>query len=609
MRTSWVTTTAVGGVIAVLTLFLGLQYIWLQRASEAERERMHRHVETDTKNFADDFNRELQAAFFNFQIDSGEWERGDWTEFNERYDFWRSRTQYPELIRGFAYLGKGRDKAWLYDPETRRFAPGEIRSELIAIAGAVDDDQTFEPFYEEQDVLVMPVHETPKRIQEIHLRRIGPGTPPVVKMPERKGLLLILLDREVITGRILPDLAARHFPEGNFRVAVSNKAQSAVYAPAGALSGSDATAGLLGITGDNYVIFSRDRGPWPEFRTEKRRGIVVNESIESKTFTHTETGPEGTKSGTYTIQLERGPSEMKTRTSVFASSEPGGDPWTLSVQHVAGSIDAFARKEFNKSFAIGLGLYILLVGAIVAIVFSALRSKRFAQRQIDFVSSVSHEFRTPLAVIYSAGENLADGVTNDPERVARYGSLIKGEGRKLSAMVEQILQFAGARSGRKKYNFAPVDVAAVINAALLECTPILEEKGFAVETSIDKNLAPVTADADALATAVQNLISNAIKYSNGTRWIKVSASNGNGTIKLSVEDKGIGINAGDLRHVFEPFYRAKNVVDAQIHGNGIGLALVREIAEAHGGGVHVKSETGEGSQFTIELPVPSVQNG
>ncbi|MBL8183219.1 MAG: HAMP domain-containing histidine kinase, partial [Blastocatellia bacterium] len=133
-----------------------------------------------------------------------------------------------------------------------------------------------------------------------------------------------------------------------------------------------------------------------------------------------------------------------------------------------------------------LGIYVLLVGAILAIVISAMRSRAYAQRQIDFVSSVSHEFRTPLAVIYSAGENLADGVAKDSSQVSRYGDLIKGEGKKLSGMVEQILEFAGARSGRKKYNFGETDMAEVVRSALAECRPQIDKAGFEIETDISK---------------------------------------------------------------------------------------------------------------------------
>jgi signal transduction histidine kinase len=112
----------------------------------------------------------------------------------------------------------------------------------------------------------------------------------------------------------------------------------------------------------------------------------------------------------------------------------------------------------------------------------------------------------------------------------------------------------------------------------------------------------ISADKTALSSAIQNLIANSVKYSNGSKWLRVSAINGGGSVKISVEDKGIGISSDELRRIFEPFYRAKEVVDAQISGNGLGLNLVKKVVEAHGGNVSAISKPGKGSTFTIELP-------
>jgi signal transduction histidine kinase len=275
------------------------------------------------------------------------------------------------------------------------------------------------------------------------------------------------------------------------------------------------------------------------------------------------------------------------------------------VQHSAGSIDDAAAAALKKDLAVGFGLLLLLAGSIAAIIISALRAKGFAQRQIDFVSSVSHEFRTPLAVIYSAGENLADGVTRDDGQISRYGELIKSEGKKLSSMVEQILDFAGARSGRRHYRFCQTSVAEVLGDAVQQCRPLIDDKNFELDVDVPEKLPAITADPSALSQAIQNLIANAIKYSNGSSWVRISAANGSGSIKIAVEDRGIGISRTDLKQVFDPFYRSKAAVDAQIHGNGFGLSLVRQIVEAHKGKVTVETEIGRGSRFTIELPVMS----
>ena len=169
-------------------------------------------------------------------------------------------------------------------------------------------------------------------------------------------------------------------------------------------------------------------------------------------------------------------------------------------------------------------------------------------------------------------------------------------------MVEQILDFAGANSGRKKYDLREIDVAEIIKNALAECEPLLLEKGFEVETEIAENLSIIVADKNALTQAVQNLIANSIKYSNSERFIKISADNGNGKVRITIEDKGIGIAKKDLKHIFESFFRAKSVVDEQIHGNDLGLSLVKETIEAHGGKIEAQSGIGKGSRFIIELP-------
>ncbi len=170
-------------------------------------------------------------------------------------------------------------------------------------------------------------------------------------------------------------------------------------------------------------------------------------------------------------------------------------------------------------------------------------------------------------------------------------------------MVEQILEFAGANSGRRKFTFGEASISEVVENALDECRPLIEEKNVEVETNIQENLPLVKVDKAALSQAIQNLVANSIKYSNENAWLRVSAENGGGKVKISVEDHGIGIAKNELRSIFEPFYRANEVVDAQIHGNGLGLSLVKQIAEAHNGSVFVSSEIGKGSKFTIELPL------
>jgi len=594
MKRSWTTWAFVGGIVLLLTVFLGFQYNWLVQAGDAEREKMQKRVEADTKMFADDFNREIQAAYFNFQTDPKSWASSDWTEFNERYDYWRSKTEYPELIGDFIYFDAAHKATLRYNPETRVFDSIAVSPELEVLRTRVETEPNHKPILRDELALVMPVHASGPVMERIRISESEVKSGPKIKMPERIGHLVIKLNRDVVVGKLLPALNAKYFPDGSYKLNVTDKAGAPQFQTADGVTTADASGDLLALSPDNFMFFA-NRELMPKVRERK---AVISQHVESHTFTKEQT--DSNSSSVFTIELKNDGAQK--RQSVIAGTAYTDDGWKLDVQHQAGSVAAFVNGEQYKRMLFGIGVYLLVVGAVLAIVISALRSQRYAQRQIDFVSSVSHEFRTPLAVIYSAGENLADGVTQDREQTTRYGQLIKAEGKKLSTMVEQILEFAGARSGRRSYKFAETSPANIVENALAECEPMLEENGFAVERSVAETLPSINADADALTAALQNLIQNSVKYSNGTRWLRVSASNGNGKVRFVVEDRGIGISPNEIGKVFEPFFRAKDVVDAQIHGNGLGLSLVKETAEAHGGKVTAMSEVGKGSRFTIELP-------
>jgi two-component system phosphate regulon sensor histidine kinase PhoR len=226
---------------------------------------------------------------------------------------------------------------------------------------------------------------------------------------------------------------------------------------------------------------------------------------------------------------------------------------------------------------------------------------------MEFVAGVSHELRTPLAVIRAAAENLADDVVHDAERTRQYGELINREGRRLSNMVERVLLFAKMRSGNVHFQRRPVDLLAAIEDAVAANNAWAEEGEIKVVKELPEALPRVYGDPTALASVLQNLLSNALKYSRRGGQVMVQAravkSGDDDAVQIAIHDQGAGIPGHEIPHLFEPFYRGKRARAAQIQGSGLGLSLVKQVVEGHGGSVEVVSTPGAGSTFLVQLPV------
>jgi signal transduction histidine kinase len=243
-----------------------------------------------------------------------------------------------------------------------------------------------------------------------------------------------------------------------------------------------------------------------------------------------------------------------------------------------------------------------------------LSALKLAKLQMDFVASVSHELRTPLAVISAAAQNIADGVVDEKDQLAKYGGVIRSHTRQLNELVNQILSFASTKAGRAHYFLRPLQVSRLIDTVLHNTREVVKEAGFVVEALVEPDLPEIVGDLSALSQCLQNLIGNAVKYGGNHPRISLRAflykadDPAFEEIRVSVEDHGIGIDSSDLPHIFEPFYRSPVVAAAQIHGTGLGLPLAKSIAEAMGGKLSVVSKLGVGSVFTLHLPITAKGN-
>lgn len=278
--------------------------------------------------------------------------------------------------------------------------------------------------------------------------------------------------------------------------------------------------------------------------------------------------------------------------------------WVLEVAHKGIPMEAAFERTRRRNLLLSLGVELLVIGAIVFLVVGSRRMQRLADQKMRFVAGVSHELRTPVSAIAMLSRNQADGLVSG-EKVKQYGELIHQQSRRLNEMVEQTLAYAGIHSGMRKPERNAIDLARLIQEAVTSRQEELSRRGFDVEIALPSDLPPVGGDGALLRTAFDNLLDNALKHAEGGRWIRVSARyvEEKKEVRLSVEDRGPGIDPMDQAAIFEPFSRGRAAVEAQIPGSGLGLSLVRSAAEAHRGSVTLVSEPGRGSTFTMHLPV------
>lgn len=587
------------GLLLLLLVLLGwLQYRWVGQVSESHRERLQDRLQTEALSFGEDFDRELARLYLHFQMDAGTLEDKAWEQFAQRYTYWLTTAPYPQLVKE-VFLVEADEAGGLrlsrFNQMTARFEPSVWPLELAdwqerftqhfqqarSDAGSLVRSQ---PELVAQDIpaVIIPVSDLAMLQKRVK--------------PERNSVsayTIVRIDRDYLRQQFIPMLARRHFSDGdelNYNLAIISRQephevvyQSDPQFTREQFANGDATVNVFGVQLNSVLNLSMDGAS----RIENIPGGQGRLPLTS-----------------LSINVLR--SADKTNASTNASGNDNGQ-WTLIIKHRAGSLDAAVARLRTQNLLISFGILLLLCVSAAMIMISAQRAQRLASQQIEFVAGVSHELRTPLTVIFSASENLADGLVEETHQVRRYGAVIRSESRRLTEMVEQVMEFAGIKSGQKAYQPRPIKVGKLIDAALVDYETLIAEQGFQIEKQVERDLPLLMADESSLKRAIQNLLNNAMKYSGERRTIKISAAakataRGAQEVWITVADEGLGIKQSELSHIFEPFYRGREIMAAQIRGNGMGLSLLKHIVKAHGGRVMVESRLGTGSSFKLIFP-------
>jgi signal transduction histidine kinase len=612
------------GVLAALLLMLAsLQWRWLGQISADERDRMQASLRSQVGQFTQEFDRELTRAYFWLQADRGP--NVTAADSVGHFQRWFSTAPQPELVRAIHVVSvphgqaeRGTVEVSSYDRQREVLVPqAGVPAELAAIVarlaarpaptdgrrgdGRFGDGRSGGPSSGPGGAFVPPLDpEGPALvIPRPPVPIVNAGGAIVFSQEQRPwDYTVVLLDTTFIRETFVPELLKRHFGEGTssaYRVSIVDRRTGA---PVFCSDGS----------GDRCVIPRPDASEdFFEIRMREFNRFVVVDDRRGQPGRPAVVA--GSAAATTAPLPPDGPRERVTMNVVRGG--PDGDQrrdrqplWRADFAHQAGSLEAVVASTRRRNLLVSTSVLALLGASIAMLVVSSTRARRLAAQQMEFVAGVSHELRTPLAVIRSAAENLADGVVHDRDQVQRYGQLIAGEGRRLTEMVEQVMEFAGFDAGRT-LDTRPVAALDVAQAAIEASGPLLAASDTHVDIDVPDTPVLVQANAAALARSVQNLISNAVKYGGEDRWVGVRVAPADGRlVAIAVSDHGTGIAEPDLARIFEPFYRGQHAADGHVPGSGLGLSLVDRIVRQHGGRVEVQSGP-KGTTFRLLIPAAS----
>lgn len=586
-------------LLILLPLLAALQYRWLDRLSDWERERTQYILRTSTENFRGEFDMRIEPIFRTFQLIFNPREPKDLPgQFRAACD------KIKEKVGGELTLLVA-DMYW---------AVPSASKPLLYHYDVAADSLTEMPWPSRPDPLLRALEALPAVPPPPASRMpvLSAGGSPLLAIPNRVpdepgavAWTLVALDGDYLREELFPAMFDRHFgPEEGARFNVAVIAETnppmVLYSSSSDLTSTDMAAcdAAEDLFQLKQAFLMVARPP-----TESGRG---SEDLPTSGEGADQVSSDGASSSREAPSspipgLARLGSGSRTQGTTFGAS------WRVCARHVRGSVEAAIVSARRRNLTVAFTILALLGVTVALLIVATQRARKLARTRLAFIGGVSHELRSPLAVITSAGENLADEVVGTPEQARAYGELIRREGRRLQGMVDRVIRFARYQSGTAEYEFSSQELAPVLDAACDACRPELEESGCSLRRSFSKDLPRVVIDADTIASAVANLIGNAIKHGGPEKEIEIVARlrsvKRRAEVEIGVRDFGPGIAEKELRRVFEPFRRTEASREAQVPGSGLGLSLVREIARAHGGRCEARNMEGGGCIFTLHLPL------
>jgi len=566
---TWLSWAAVCLLVALCAVLAGLQYRWIREVADAESYRLREDLQYRLNLLRRDLNDEVVAACYRYIPASWEIQR---------------------LGRDLAYLSQYRNRKESGDHVVRRMAVAvPYKLDLVLLfpdaTGTHLIPGNWPPEWDAmRKSLIVRLRGGPAPLNQsstlVEFPRFGTDTRSGPRSVEQEWLLLDL-DADHIGQTLLSEMLNRYLGQSGkleYDAEVVARANPAVTIYRSPSDTSRATAWIPDASVDLLEIARPQSAP---------PGVSPSSAADS----------------------DASPSAGRVVAPSNIAPEPGPNRalWSLRVHHHEGSLETIVAKGRRTNDLLASGLLLLIFATTYALVRFSRRAQNLAELQMNFVAGVSHELRTPLTVIRTAAYNLRGDLANQPGQVVRYGTLIREQAEKLSALVEQVLRYGNARAGRVLQKREPLAVQELIEAGLLAARNAAPIKNVVVEKRIEPDLPLILADRESMQHALQNLFENAMKYGlPGGDWIGISANpsknGGPPAVEIRVTDRGPGVPGEEREYIFDPFFRGQRPLKDQIHGTGLGLNLVKRIIEAHGGTITVRDKSGPGAEFIVCLP-------
>ncbi|MFH1941044.1 MAG: ATP-binding protein [bacterium] len=342
--------------------------------------------------------------------------------------------------------------------------------------------------------------------------------------------------------------------------------------------------GLLGIKLDIHYLLD----------------VIVNEIIENIQF------DEETKIAISDLSGEKvwgDEDQGVSRSRISEYFDDNFPPWKIEISRTStGTLGVF---EIHKNFYFWtiLTLMIILSFGAVLIVKTVAHERELLKIKSDFVSSVSHELKTPLTSIKALTERLLDGKVKSPTKMKEYFSVISQDTDKLTRLVKNVLDFSKIEEGKKEYNFEETNMVAWLTQTIDNFRKDRMQEGIKIHTQIENEIPPLLIDQDGLSRSLNNLLDNALKFSQNKKDVEIRVRSDVENVVIQVKDNGIGIPQDELSKIFDKFYQGRNALRQTVKGTGLGLTLVKHAVEAHGGTISVESKVDQGTTFSLILPL------